>query len=68
MPVEQAAVSREPHSWVLVCQACGAKRVLELGADPAMQDFDRRPMAGRPWFAVKTYAEWWELEHRGCGQ
>lgn len=65
---QQAAVCREPHSWVLVCQACGRKRVLELGADPAMKDFDRRPMHGRPWFAVKTYAEWWRREHEGCGQ
>lgn len=66
MPVEQAAVRREPHSWVLACQACGAKRVLELGMTPAMKDRQRGPMAPHPFFTAKTYQQWFALDHRGC--
>lgn len=59
-------MSRAPLSSILVCQHCGVKQVLPVGLLLTDQDLLRRSAYGFPYYAPKTYWQWFRLEHRGC--
>lgn len=59
-------MSRAPLSSILMCKHCGVKQVLPIGLLPTDQDLLRRSALGLPYYAPKTYEQWFRLEHRGC--